>query len=55
MPFWDGGAESPPTSSAARMVVDPGKILQLKKRLEDDFWDDTPPVARAVIGDEDDE
>ena len=35
MPFVEPGAATAPETSAGRMVVDPDKVLQLKKRLED--------------------
>jgi hypothetical protein len=31
------------------------KAAEYLRASHDDFWDDTPPVAPAVIGDEDDE
>jgi hypothetical protein len=35
MPFVKTGAATAPEPPAGRMVVDPDKVLQLKKRLED--------------------
>jgi hypothetical protein len=35
MPFWEPGDEPATAAPASQMLVDPQKILQLKKRLED--------------------
>jgi hypothetical protein len=35
MPFWEPGDEPATAAPASQMLVDPAKILQLKKRLED--------------------